>query len=55
MIAPAAAHRGIPSRTTASRSRLDMADWEAHETARQSMIPKLSLRAPAARYGEVLR
>jgi short-subunit dehydrogenase len=29
----------------------DIADWNAYETARQSLIPKLSLRAPAARYG----
>ena len=29
----------------------DIADWNAYETARQNLIPKLSLRAPAARYG----
>ena len=29
----------------------EMADWEACEAARQNMIPKLSLRSPAARYG----
>ena len=29
----------------------DMADWEAYETARQNLIPKLSLRTPARRYG----
>ena len=29
----------------------EMADWEAYEAARQNMIPKLSLRSPAARYG----
>jgi short-subunit dehydrogenase len=29
----------------------DISDWEAYEAARQRMIPKLSLRAPAARYG----
>jgi hypothetical protein len=28
----------------------DMADWEAYETARQKLIPKLSLSSPAARY-----
>src|SRR5262245_47450434 len=29
----------------------DIADWEAYEAARKSMIPKLSLSSPAARYG----
>jgi uncharacterized protein len=29
----------------------DIAEWEAYEAARQSMIPKLSLSSPAARYG----
>jgi short-subunit dehydrogenase len=29
----------------------DIADWEAYEAVRQSMIPKLSLSSPAARYG----
>ena len=29
----------------------DMAQWEAYEAARQTMIPNLSLSAPAARYG----
>lgn len=28
----------------------DMAQWEAYEAARQTMIPNLSLSAPAARY-----
>jgi len=28
----------------------DLADWDAYEAARQHLIPKLSLRAPAARY-----
>jgi hypothetical protein len=28
----------------------DLADWEAYETARQNLIPKLSLSSPAARY-----
>jgi short-subunit dehydrogenase len=28
-----------------------VADWEAYEAARQNLIPKLSLRSPAARYG----
>jgi len=28
----------------------DIADWEAYEAARQSIIPKLSLSSPAARY-----
>lgn len=29
----------------------DMGDWEAYEAARQSLMPKLSLRPPASRYG----
>jgi uncharacterized protein len=29
----------------------DMAQWEAYEAARQKMIPNLSLRSPAPRYG----
>lgn len=29
----------------------DLDDWRAYEAARQQLIPKLSLRAPAARYG----
>lgn len=29
----------------------DIAEWEAYEAARQKMIPRLSLRAPALRYG----
>jgi uncharacterized protein len=29
----------------------DIADWETYETARQRMIPMLSLSFPAARYG----
>lgn len=29
----------------------DIADWEAYETARQNLIPKLSLKKPAPRYG----
>jgi short-subunit dehydrogenase len=29
----------------------DIADWEAYEAARQGLMPKLSLSAPAARYG----
>ena len=33
----------------------DMADWEAYEAARQHMGPKLSLNAPAARYGAAAR
>ena len=39
----------------------DPTDWEAYETARQNLVPKLSLSSPAARYGvskehrEVLR
>ena len=28
----------------------DIADWEAYETARQNLIPKLSRSSPAARY-----
>lgn len=28
----------------------DIADWEAYEAARQSLIPKLSLSSPATRY-----
>jgi uncharacterized protein len=28
-----------------------VADWEAYESARQKMIPKLSLSSPAVRYG----
>jgi uncharacterized protein len=28
----------------------DLADWDAYEAARQHLIPKLSLRSPAARY-----
>ncbi|HEX4170655.1 MAG TPA: hypothetical protein VHZ55_34775 [Bryobacteraceae bacterium] len=28
----------------------DLADWEAYETARQNLIPKLSLSSPAALY-----
>jgi hypothetical protein len=32
-----------------------MADWEAYEAARQTMGPKLSLNAPAARYGTAVR
>ena len=28
----------------------DLADWEAYETARQNLVPKLSLSSPAARY-----
>jgi len=28
----------------------DIADWEAYESARQSMIPKLSRSSPALRY-----
>jgi hypothetical protein len=28
----------------------DLADWEAYETARQNLVPKLSLGSPAARY-----
>jgi hypothetical protein len=28
----------------------DLADWEAYETARQNLTPKLSLSSPAARY-----
>ena len=28
----------------------EVADWEAYETARQNMVPKLSLSSPAARY-----
>jgi uncharacterized protein len=28
----------------------DMSDWEAYETARQNLIPKLSRSSPAARY-----
>ena len=31
----------------------DVADWEAYEAARQKMIPRLSLSAPAARYGRI--
>jgi short-subunit dehydrogenase len=29
----------------------DIAEWDAYEAARQKMIPKLSLRVPAGRYG----
>ncbi|PWT79929.1 MAG: SDR family oxidoreductase [Acidobacteria bacterium] len=29
----------------------DSADWEAYESARQNLIPKLSLNSPARRYG----
>jgi uncharacterized protein len=29
----------------------DLAQWEAYEAARQTMIPNLSLSSPAARYG----
>ncbi|PBB69257.1 SDR family oxidoreductase [Mesorhizobium sp. WSM4312] len=29
----------------------DVADWDAYERARQTMMPNLSLRVPAARYG----
>ena len=29
----------------------DMAEWEAYEAARQKMLPNLSRRSPAARYG----
>jgi hypothetical protein len=29
----------------------NLADWTANETARQAMIPKLSLSSQAARYG----
>jgi hypothetical protein len=29
----------------------DVADWEAYEAARQSILPKLSLSSPAKRYG----
>ncbi len=29
----------------------DLAEWDAYEAARQKMIPRLSLRAPALRYG----
>ena len=29
----------------------DIADWDAYEAAREKMIPKLSLRTPAERYG----
>ncbi len=29
----------------------DIADWEAYEAARQHMVPKLSRRSPAVRYG----
>ena len=28
----------------------ELADWEAYETARQNLAPKLSLSSPAARY-----
>ena len=28
----------------------ELADWEAYETARQNLVPKLSLSSPAARY-----
>ena len=28
----------------------DAADWHAYETARQKLIPNLSLNVPAARY-----
>ncbi len=31
----------------------DLADWEAYEAARRNLIPKLSLRSPATRYGVV--
>jgi uncharacterized protein len=33
----------------------DYAEWEAYEAARQQMIPKLSLSAPAERYGATRR
>jgi uncharacterized protein len=33
----------------------DMGDWDAYQAARQNMIPKLSLSAPAARYGAAVR
>lgn len=29
----------------------NLADWESYEAARQNLIPKLSRRSPAARYG----
>ncbi len=29
----------------------DTDDWEAYQAARQNLIPKLSLRSPAVRYG----
>ena len=29
----------------------DVADWEAFEAARRSLLPKLSLSFPAPRYG----
>ena len=29
----------------------DIADWKTYEAARQSLLPKLSLSSPAARYG----
>jgi short-subunit dehydrogenase len=31
----------------------DLADWEAYEAARQKLLPNLSRKAPAARYGIV--
>lgn len=31
----------------------DMAQWEAYEAARHTMIPNLSLSSPAARYGQL--
>lgn len=33
----------------------DVAEWDAYEAARQQMIPKLSLSAPAERYGVTRR
>jgi uncharacterized protein len=33
----------------------DVADWHAYESARQNLLPKLSRRTPAARYGAANR
>jgi hypothetical protein len=33
----------------------DIAEWEAYEAARQQRLPKLSLSAPADRYGVTRR
>jgi short-subunit dehydrogenase len=33
----------------------EVADWDAYESARQNMMPRLSRSSPAARYGVGVR